>query len=788
MNKKFNSFLLLLSSTFLLASCNNGGNNGGSDNASSSVVAKDGLTLSQNALSLEAYESLTLTYTLVGKTGTPTWVSSDSSVATVDSSGKVTGVKEGSCTITATVGEYSDSCLVTVTAISQAPRIVLGEPSVSLDKGNSYTIDAYAIYKNEIRDDTLEISLKDGSDSTIASATYSNKKITINGLAYGSADFVVHAKVLGVLVTASLHVSVVNADLALRLGNIAQTDGDYSLDLAMYKVDEDGLPTEFTPEVIFTDKDKPATYNLAYTSSDSSVASWDDSHKILAKGVGDAVLKIACAEFGLSLEIKVSVVKGAYDVTLKNINDAGESATEKVGMSKMPKTAPSIEGKTFAGWYDEDGEKVTSITEDTTLIARWTVSHYTDENETLLKFTNNEGDYSTPKDVKATYAVRSDEDRQSDVNTWKTYPGTPDGSQGFYPGGNADTPLGLGLPAFDFSKTNGVRFVFGFSTGVWASDTLKGVYLNGTSIGTNQNGHAFKNFVVDIKGKTATVLNQDTAATYEITLSDDVYTGKKGLEITVDKNWGAWLFITPYVSFDCDYISRLSSIEKSLPDTPARGYSDQLEEYNLCRNYMTEYEKTTYPVSEKMQKWFEDTTETKVYEFTDSGASVLSGITGSGSKIAAQGSGYAVENSLQIAMNGMDGSYITMTLPSFDYSQYGSVSFKMGLGGGPGDRTAKYWLGSIPETATQYPIPESLMSETNFIGIAPSCDPTGSNWNTELTTVTISGGKAIFSSSSIDKTFDLSEDVNTGKSGLVLTVGWCSWNTFVITPFYASKV
>ena len=48
--------------------------------------------------------------------GTITWASSNTTYATVDNTGKVTGEAEGSAIITATCGEYSASCEVTVTA------------------------------------------------------------------------------------------------------------------------------------------------------------------------------------------------------------------------------------------------------------------------------------------------------------------------------------------------------------------------------------------------------------------------------------------------------------------------------------------------------------------------------------------------------------------------------------------------------------------------------------------------------------------------------------------------
>ena len=48
--------------------------------------------------------------------GTITWASSNTTYATVDTTGKVTGEAEGSAIITATCGDYSASCEVTVTA------------------------------------------------------------------------------------------------------------------------------------------------------------------------------------------------------------------------------------------------------------------------------------------------------------------------------------------------------------------------------------------------------------------------------------------------------------------------------------------------------------------------------------------------------------------------------------------------------------------------------------------------------------------------------------------------
>lgn len=57
---------------------------------------------------------LTATLYPIGATGTITWASDDTSIATVSATGEVTAVAMGSATITATCEGFSDSCAVTV--------------------------------------------------------------------------------------------------------------------------------------------------------------------------------------------------------------------------------------------------------------------------------------------------------------------------------------------------------------------------------------------------------------------------------------------------------------------------------------------------------------------------------------------------------------------------------------------------------------------------------------------------------------------------------------------------
>ena len=99
---------------------------GGSDTDSESgtgggeiTIGTTTITLNKLTLSLEEGKTETLTATVTPANATTvTWNSSNPNVATVDSTGKITAIKAGTATITATTvsGNKTATCTVTVTA------------------------------------------------------------------------------------------------------------------------------------------------------------------------------------------------------------------------------------------------------------------------------------------------------------------------------------------------------------------------------------------------------------------------------------------------------------------------------------------------------------------------------------------------------------------------------------------------------------------------------------------------------------------------------------------------
>lgn len=77
-----------------------------------------GIGVTPSSASVAEGGSVQLTATLypAGASGVITWTTSDDTYASVDQTGKVSGLAAGSATITATCGTYTDTCSVTVTA------------------------------------------------------------------------------------------------------------------------------------------------------------------------------------------------------------------------------------------------------------------------------------------------------------------------------------------------------------------------------------------------------------------------------------------------------------------------------------------------------------------------------------------------------------------------------------------------------------------------------------------------------------------------------------------------
>lgn len=158
----------------------------GGKNASCTVTVKESyiavtsISLNQTSISVLEGQSFTLKATVKpddASDKTVTWSSSDESIATVYG-GKVTGVKAGTATVTATAGDKSVNCQVQVTPYIAVESVTLDYTELSLPLGASETLTATVLPDNATdrsiqwtSSDSRIVSVRNGHISAVAVGT-----------------------------------------------------------------------------------------------------------------------------------------------------------------------------------------------------------------------------------------------------------------------------------------------------------------------------------------------------------------------------------------------------------------------------------------------------------------------------------------------------------------------------------------------------------------------------------------------------------------------------------------
>lgn len=134
----------------------------------SEITSTDYVTLNKNSLSLNIGESETLQATA---SGSVTWSSDATTIATVNSSGKVTAVGEGTAFITATSGTAEATCTVTVLEPVTLSYISVSGQTTSFTKNGTFSFGGTV---------TAHYS-DDSTEDVTASATFSGYDLSTTG-------------------------------------------------------------------------------------------------------------------------------------------------------------------------------------------------------------------------------------------------------------------------------------------------------------------------------------------------------------------------------------------------------------------------------------------------------------------------------------------------------------------------------------------------------------------------------------------------------------------------------
>ena len=251
-----------------------------------SVSKKDivvsGISLSKTSLSLTKGQSETLTATVMPENATDksvTWTSSNASVASVDQNGKVTAVKSGSATITATAGDKSATCSVKVT--TPVESITLDRSSITLEEGKYTTL--YAT----VEPDDADNKTVSWSSSNTAVATVSDGKVTAKKEGTATITATAGDKSATCAVTVSKNVIAVSS-ITLNKSS-----------LSLIKGQRETITATVKPENA-TDK------SVTWTSSNASVASVDQNGTVTAVKSGNATITAKAGEKSATCAVTVT--------------------------------------------------------------------------------------------------------------------------------------------------------------------------------------------------------------------------------------------------------------------------------------------------------------------------------------------------------------------------------------------------------------------------------------------------------------------------------------------------
>ena len=316
---------------------------------SSGFVAVVSISIDRESVTLEEEGSTTLVATVKPDDATDksvAWSSSNTSVATVDQSGKVTAVKEGSATITARASDKQATCSVTVKKkVIAVTSVTLNKTELSLNKGQSETLTATVK-----PDNATDKSVTWSSSNTAVATVDSNGKV----MAVAGGSTTITAKAGEQQATCAVTVSVPLESISLNKTELALNKGQSETLTATVKPDD------------ATDK------TVTWTSSNTSVATVDSNGKVSAVGGGNATIaaKAGDKQATCAVTVTVPVESITLDKTTATLEE-GESVTLTATITPEDATNKSItwtSSDNSIATVDQNG-KVAAIKEGTATIA-----------------------------------------------------------------------------------------------------------------------------------------------------------------------------------------------------------------------------------------------------------------------------------------------------------------------------------------------------------------------------------------------------------------------------------
>ena len=300
----------------------------------------ESITFDEKVLTMFAGDNHRMTYTVGPDSAsdkTVKWITSDSKIATVDSTGFITAKNVGTCTITAQAQDGSgiyESC--TVTVLRNATDITIDVKELTLNVGESYTLDT------QLKPADATDSVKYESTNTKVATVSANGKI----IAKAKGSCLIFARTdAGVSTYCNVTVTQQVTDLSV---DPAKT--------TMYVGDTLQLNAVITPT---NASDKEVTWE----SDDKSVVTVDENGLVTAVGGGATLVKCYSDDSDLMAYAQITVVERVTTITL-------ESEELKIAIGEKKKLTATISGEKATNknvkWASSN-KKICKITKNGTI-------------------------------------------------------------------------------------------------------------------------------------------------------------------------------------------------------------------------------------------------------------------------------------------------------------------------------------------------------------------------------------------------------------------------------------
>lgn len=296
----------------------------------SEEIAVTKVTLDEETLSLSVGETAELTATVDPENATDktvTWKSGNEDVATVED-GVVTAVGKGTATITATAGEKSATCEVTVT---------VPVDEVTLDQ------DTLFLLTDETATLTATVKPADASDKTVTWKTSNANVATVKD---------------GVVTAVGKGTATITATAGKKSATCAVTVADPAKKITLDDITV--LTGEEKPITYTVDPDGADLSNITYTSSDEDVFTVANG-KVKGVGAGTATLTMTAANAGnakLEATCKVTVSDEAVPATKIELNKSELELVEGGNETLTATVTPANTTDTLI-WSSSDSEVAT---------------------------------------------------------------------------------------------------------------------------------------------------------------------------------------------------------------------------------------------------------------------------------------------------------------------------------------------------------------------------------------------------------------------------------------------